>query len=404
MNDFYLTTLFVQFLTVLFYSVILFHYAQKFHQIYLRYWSFSAFALCVVVLSSFTATILISEGVVFNSVYRLADVFFLNLASFLHVYFLYIGTNNLIFNKKPNLKWLLIPLVVIFALAIIITLFKANSQIAEDRKLRYLFRNGIRYLINGAAFFAVGIYIISQRKEKILGKSIVSVFAIIHGLQMLVLFYVIFDYAVNGNSQYLQFVVQTFGIFELMIYSMIVIGMVMWLLEIEGNRGKKVSKVIYQSNKTDSVTGVGGLDEFKQYLRSSKKRQQGDFTLAILGTDPESELTLRTHPQCDHFLSALSKRTILAFPDVHFFGQIRRISFVVVLEEYSKDSLNRIKEIRRFLSSPLKIGEDEISMNTFAGAVKLRKHDSIDESIFSGFYALQQALEADEPFVLNKVK
>jgi signal transduction histidine kinase len=163
--------------------------------------------------------------------------FIAQLGSYLHIVFILIGSYQLVFNKpfNKNLTQFIIAVMAILAFVAII----AFSQDPEGENERYILRVGSRCLFTGTGFlFASLVVWMSPKFTRGVGHKILFIsFLVFSCYQLFYLFILVFD--LQGE--------QTFqpgarGLINLLMTTVMGMGMVMWLLEDEREKLNKANK------------------------------------------------------------------------------------------------------------------------------------------------------------------
>jgi signal transduction histidine kinase len=163
--------------------------------------------------------------------------FVAQLGSFLHITFILIGSYQLVFSKPFNrkLNYSLVSILSVLALVAAV----AFSQDPAKEELRYMLRIGSRCFVSGFGFLVAGIVVwMNPKFTKGLGQKILSSsFLVFSAYQLFVLFTVVFDVHGEQNLQ-----PGARGLVNLLMTSVMSMGMVMWLLEDEREKLSKANK------------------------------------------------------------------------------------------------------------------------------------------------------------------
>ncbi|UII34151.1 HAMP domain-containing histidine kinase [Fulvivirga ulvae] len=159
-------------------------------------------------------------------------------ASYIQTVLLFIGTWELINERKFQKSRLFMILLLAIALATVSGILFLNDTSASDE--RFFVRVSVRALITGAGFLATGIWIIITTSTfKGLGKKLLTVAFIVFGLEQI-------NYFIVGllpliGIEYKFPYVAHLGLLDFFLQALIGMGMVIWLLENERRDLKKAN-------------------------------------------------------------------------------------------------------------------------------------------------------------------
>lgn len=212
------------------------HFSLVYVRRFLRTWSTSWLAFSVYMIS--TVILMIDADL---EVLPPPGMLPVNLAaqvgSFLHIAFLLIGTYQLVRSKPVNRSVYRSIIAGVVVLGVVSVL--AFSQDPDAGYQRYLFRVGSRTIVSGFGFMLAGIVVWSNPKftrgvgQKLLFASLAAYSA----YQFFYMFMLVFD--LQGEQTLLP---GSRGLINLMMIAVMSMGMVMWLLEDEREKLRKVNK------------------------------------------------------------------------------------------------------------------------------------------------------------------
>ncbi|MEO1053218.1 MAG: hypothetical protein AAFX87_21480 [Bacteroidota bacterium] len=227
-----------QFLVSLMLAFIFFYFGRIYQRYHLNMWSASWVCFCFAILA---ITFLTIGPTVFQFDRKL--MLFISMitlsCNYLQLTFLSIGTYELIKEKKPSFKQIgrIIGATVFLAL---ISVLVGNGD-PDGAQLRYFLRIGFKACLVGLIFIFSGILTLTHRKfTKSMGQRVLGSAFTLYGLQHMLYFgfvinNIFFDTNVTAPPGY-------FGIIDLVLLSLMGIGMIMWLLEDERAKLEKTNK------------------------------------------------------------------------------------------------------------------------------------------------------------------
>lgn len=212
------------------------HFSLVYVRRFLRTWSRSWLAFSVYMASTVVLMVNAEEEVLpppgmlpFNITAQVG--------SFLHIAYLLIGSYQLVASKPVNrrLYRAIISGVIILGVASVL----AFSQDPDAGYQRYIFRVGIRSIVAGVGFLLAGLVVWRNPKfTRGVGQKMLFVsFAAYSAYQFFYMFMLVFD--LQGEQTLLP---GSRGLINLMMIAVMSMGMVMWLLEDEREKLRKVNK------------------------------------------------------------------------------------------------------------------------------------------------------------------
>jgi len=388
----FILTLLIQAISAFLIGGLLFHFAKIYQRQYLYYWSYSFFCLALFMACSFIALQFIGMNSSPSSLLRLANLFVMSMAGYLQIACLVIGTMSLIKDHRIS-KQTIVGLVMVCATgALFITLY--NNWAVEERSLRYLMRVGLRYLIAGIAFIGTAVYILRKDPNPLFGKKLVTVGFFTYGFEMAFLGWLTVENHLFGGSELLTVLVPYHGLFELMIYPLIALGLVVWLLEIERRHGQEVSEQLKHLNRTDRLTGLPNQEALKKYLKQwlNQAQKHETMTLTLFGADKMGRFNHGEGiDKGDMLLVALAKRLEILCKGQPFIGRLYGDVFVVIHSGYGNPQLKKVETLRSNLSRPFKISAKTYYLEVSSGSTKVSTEIGVDEMLKQANMALQSA-------------
>ncbi len=372
MTDSFVITLLVQACSAALIGWLLLYFARIYQRMYLHYWSYSFFSLTLFLLGSFFAILLVQLNHGPSSTLRLINLFILTTAGYLQIGFLVIGTQSLVNGTLINKKTLFRILVICVLIALIITLFKNWSP--DEVSLRYFTRIGLRYLVAGLACLGTAVFIIRNDPKPLIGKQLVTVGFFIYGFEMTFLGWLTAENHFLNGSELLFILAPYHGLFELLLYPMIGVGLIMWLLEVERIQSKQAFNKLKHLNTTDGLTGLPNQQALKTHLKqwANVATPKDKITMTLFGVDQMARFNDGEGIQKgDQLLVSLAKRLEFLCTGYSFYGRLYGDVFVLLLNNYSKAEIEKIKSLRKKLSRPFKLESKTFFLEVSAGSTKI---------------------------------
>lgn len=207
-------------------------YVRRFLRTWSRSWlAFSVYMISTVILMIYTdQDVLPPPGMLTFSIAA-------QVGSFLHIAYLLIGSYQLVRSKPVNRRLYLgiISGVVVFGVLSVL----AFSQDPDAGYQRYIFRIGFRSIVLGVGFLLAGIIVWMNPKftRGVGQKMLFASFVAYSAYQFFYMFMLVFD--LQGEQTLLP---GSRGLINLMMIAVMSMGMVMWLLEDEREKLRKVNK------------------------------------------------------------------------------------------------------------------------------------------------------------------
>lgn len=212
------------------------HFSLVYSRRFLRTWSRSWLAFAIYMIS--TVILMVNaEDEVFPPVGLVPLNIIVQLGSFLHIVYILIGSYQLVRSRPVNRRVYQGIVVGVAALAVLSVL--AFSENPEAGYERYISRVGSRSLVSGAGFLLAGIVVWMNPKftrgvgQKMLSASFVAYSAYQFFYILMLVFDLRDEQALLPGSR---------GLINLMMISVMSMSMVMWLLEDEREKLRKVNK------------------------------------------------------------------------------------------------------------------------------------------------------------------
>lgn len=393
MNNFFAATLFTQAISSVLIAWLLLHFAKIYQQKYLYYWSFSFFSLTTYLLGAQFGWLMLNHDLSAASPLRLTNLFISSTAGYLQIAFLVIGTMSLVNDTTSSRKTLWRLFIACLLIASFVTLFKNWSD--NDANLRYLVRVGLKYLVAGFAFLSTAIYILRKDPNPLLGKKLVTIGFFIYGFEMAFLGWLTIENYIFNGSELLMLLAPYHGLFELLLYPLIGVSLVMWLLEVERNRLQKSLIKLQNLNQTDGLTTLPNQQALQKHINTWQQIAKPDekLTLALVGVDKMQRINdAEGINKGDELLILLAKRLEYTCTGAYrFFGRLHGDVFVLLLSDNDNKQLAKVERLRKNLSRPFIVDKKKYHLEMSAGVKEVNPDASLEEVLHHASQALQFA-------------
>ncbi|MFC3192980.1 putative bifunctional diguanylate cyclase/phosphodiesterase [Marinicella sediminis] len=396
MADFFGYTLLAQAISTIMLGLLMLHFAREYQRKYLFYWSYSFISLAIYLSTVYISLVLLADLDMTTSVLKLSNLLIMLTAGYLQIAFLVVGTLSLVNGtqiSKRTILWLFLSCLII---ALTITLYK--NWTPTDVNLRYLTRVGLRYLTAGIACLYTAIYILRKDPNPLFGKKLVTIGFFVYGFEMAFLGWLTVENYLFDGSTLLPILVPYHGLFELLMYPLIGISLVMWLLDVERMRVQQSSEKLMNLNHTDGLTGLPNQAALQKHLSVWKQnaRTGERLTLALIGVDKMQRINdAEGIKKGDELMVQLAKRLeFLCTGRYRFFGRLHSDVFVVILNGGDKTQTNKTEKLRHSLSRPFKQEGKTYHLEMSAGITKISNQLKISFVLHQANQALQAAKQS----------
>ncbi len=371
---------------------VMHHYANVYQQQYLRLWAYSFLSLTVFLFCAYLAVSIRSNPLLNEEWIILTNVMLMTTAGYLQILFLLLGTRELVFHRTVRPRSMLMISTAVVLFSVLVSLIGAFDP--DGSSLRYLMRIGLRYIAAGIAFLLAVWIMFRFDRSTSTGKRIVMTFFALYGIEMTIIGSFNLQYFVTGSSVYLADTVRYHGLFELLVYSMVGVGLVIWLLETERTRMKKTKRKLSFLDKTDNLTGIAN----RAGLKHAVNRWQGAtdspsrLQFVLFGVDQFNRInTADGLRRGDEVLVNLARRISFLLANARFVGRLNSDIFVALIDRRNKADLAKIEHLRKELSRPVYIGTRVYHVEFSAGLTEIGLQDDLDLAIMESNLALQSA-------------
>jgi len=317
-------------------TVVVLRLHRVYNRTYLRHMALSWAALAVYFFASAIALAAAITGVAASSPTRLAASMISLVAGYWQVAWLVIGTTEVSYGGWITRRKELYVLGVCAAVAIVTPLLYVTDPAASSQRL--FLRFGIKSLVTGLAFVAVGIAVHQARRGKFLGRGMVTFAFVAYGLQQLIYFAFTTHQLSSDHyspiGPYLTFV-------DFFLLMMIGLGTVVWLLEAERDRVARATRTIDYLANFDPVTGLPNRRAFLERvgLATEQVRAERAGTLLTLDVDGFSAINdTLGRAAGDRLLHALSERITAALDTNDLLARVGDDEIAVFLPDVRSES------------------------------------------------------------------
>jgi diguanylate cyclase (GGDEF)-like protein len=398
MGNYFNVILIFQAISAVLIGWLLLHFAKLYQRAYLFYWSISFFCLNIYLIAVYISSQLSAYNLDPSSLPRLINLFLLSTAGYLQIAFLMTGTITLVRGATLSNKALIRILVVCMLIAASITLFKNWTDASDDANLRYLIRVGLRYLVAGMACIGTAIYILRYDAKPLLGKKLVTIGFFVYGFEMGFLGWLTLENFIFGESAVLLIFAPYHGLFELLLYPFICVGLVVWLLEVERIRRQQSFEKLQNLNQTDGLTGLPSQRALHKHLQNWQQLAQplNRLTLTLIGIDQMQRFNdAEGIKKGDEIITTLAKRLeFLCIGGFRFFGRLHGDVFVIISRGFGDEQLNKAQKLRSSFSRPLKIKNKTYYLEMSAGSTSVTPDLSVETILHQASQALQLAKQS----------
>ncbi len=343
-------------------------------------------------LGAFFGVYMVEQAYAPSSVLRMSNLFVMSTFGYLQVAFLVIGTLSFVKDTNINKTTILRLTIACLLIALFVTFFKNWSQ--ADSELRYFIRVGLRYLVAGIACIGTAIYILKNDPKPLIGKQLVTIGFFTYGFEMTFLGWLTAENYLFNGSQLLGLMAPYHGLFELLLYPMIGASLVVWLLEVERQRGQVATEKLQHLNQTDGLSGLPNSRALNKHLKdwSQLAKQQEKLTLALFGIDQMQRINDGDGIKIgDQLLTSFAKRLEFLSTGFRFYGRLHGDVFVVILGGYGKEQQNRVETLRKSLSRPFKLKSKTYHLEVSSGLTQVQPNIPTDQILLHANQALQAA-------------
>jgi hypothetical protein len=212
----------------LIFAAVLSHFERRDNRDYLHFWIWSWLAFAAYTFGV-TVSRLMPVGEV-SSPARIALTAVSLTAGFLQVIWFLLGAYEFAGRRRLTTRWLLPSFGVALLLGLVLTLAWVDDPAA--RAWRYLARVGVRSLVTGVGFVVAAFWFGRMNKDRWnFGRGLLPVALILYGMDQTLFF--ILGLPIDGAFDNFQRVQLAYGYLDLLLLSLVGLGMLLWMLENE---------------------------------------------------------------------------------------------------------------------------------------------------------------------------
>lgn len=308
-------------------AALLMYFFYTFRHAFLHHWACSALALAMYLGASAAALGLYWAGPGYEFVRFLCSGVSLG-AAYPHVVWLMIGTweavNHTTVRRRVEIS--LVGAAAMFGI-LTATIGAFDSQSAD---LRILLRVEFRYALTGIAFLVAGILLWrAQRRARLVGARISAIGFCLFGLQML---HVVGINLAQRAGYPPPFYFSYAGLIDFLFQSVIALGIVVWLLELQQQRTRKAHSDLEHARLHDTTTGLPNremlIDQIGELIDRTGSRR---IAVVSLGMNRFAMLNRALGWQrTEHIMKEISGRLHEAISQRCALGRISDRDFVIV--------------------------------------------------------------------------
>ncbi len=363
-------------------AVIILHYHKNYQRPYLKFWALSFFALSAFLVTSACVLWLVKVGYQHTQV----SVYLISLirvnAGFFQILWLLVGIYTLYFNKalsSATLNRLYVSSLLVATILASLYAFDPDSGL-----LRNTLRTGSRYLLGGMAFFSSAILLFLAHFRSSLGRMLVGSAFLFYGAEMFFLGVLNVRMLMGYDWQLLSMLVKYHGLFELLIYPVIGLGLVIWLLEHERYKSQAISAKLASIDFADPLTGLANRKGFEQVIRKWQLTHQDSnqsLLIILIGIDQFKRFNISGGiKQGDDILIAVANRIGLELSGLADKARIEGDTFACIIENRNQTT-KEIELLRRRISRVMHLNGQNFHIDTSFGVSVLTAKDSVEDSI-----------------------
>jgi len=382
----------VQLVSAVIIGTVIFHYYRLYQREYLRDWSYSFAALAVYLVMAIALAYFARTGLKYTEPGMfILSIFKLN-AGYLQITWLLLGTYLLFRPASPmaQKRRLLITMVVLLALSLA-CLYAFDPDGGFQRNA---IRSGSRYLLGGLAFLGAAYALYRYAKNRSLGKLLVSSAFAVYGSELTLMGVLNIRMLLGYDWQLLTQLVRYHGIFELLIYPVIGLGLVIWLLENERRKRQQIYEKLAAVSHSDPLTGLANREGFEAQLHNWQKSHpanQARILVVLLGVDQFKRINeAEGVRQGDEVLVAIADRMKEELVAVANKARISGDVFACLLTD-ELANVENLEWLRRRFSRPLIINQQKLHIDISLGAAWLTDEETYHQVLINAQRALQKA-------------
>jgi len=306
---------------------LLLYFFNTFRHAFLHHWACSSLALAMYLGASAAALGLYWSGPGYAFARFLCSGISLG-AAYPHVVWLMIGTWEAVHQRTVSRRFELSLVGVAAMFGILSAVIGSFDPEAAD--LRSLLRVELRYLLTGLAFLTAGVLLWrAQRSAPMVGARLGAIGFCLFGLQM---FHVVGLSLAQGAGYEPPFYFSYVGLIDFLFQSVIALGIVVWLLELQQQRARRAHSELEHVRLHDPTTGLPNremlIDQIAEIIDRTGERR---IAVVSLGMNRFTMLNRALGWQrTEHIMRDVSLRVHEAISQRCALGRISDRDFVIV--------------------------------------------------------------------------
>lgn len=303
----FFTSLLAQACGALVLALLLVGFYRTYRRDYLRQWALSWWARCVYLVGSGASVFLL--GAPASSPGRLLLSGLTLSAGYWEVAWLLYGTYEVTSGRTVHRSRQRVVLAALVALA----LGTVALTLPLRPEARFLGRVGLRALLAAAAFLFAGVAVLRRRGPPALGQRLLGIAFVIYGLRQLEIVVTAFVTYRGTDLPYTAYL----GPLDLLLQTLIGLGLVVWLLEEERRRSEQGRRTLEHLAYHDPLTGLPNRNQLLETLGQALAGTSGAGPLAVAYLDLDRfRLINESLGQAagDHLLTAAALRLRRSLP------------------------------------------------------------------------------------------
>ena len=371
-------SLLVQAVGALVLAVLLAVFHRVYGRDYLRQWAWSWWALCVYLVASGLSIYLIPRSSPLAPDRLLLSAVSL-VAGYWEVAWLLFGTYEVATGRvleRRLRRGVLAGLLALSLASLLLTLTVTPT-------VRLVGRFGLRSLLASLAFLLAGVAVLRHgRRQASLGRRLVGVAFLLYGLRLL-------EYVATALLTFFEVRLDYtayLGPLDLLLQSLIGLGLVVWLLEEERRRLVEAGRQIEHLAYHDPLTGLPNRNQFLETLRQAIARAGPGGRLAVAFLDLDRFKVINDslgHAAGDLLLQAVAERLRTNLRSAETLARLGGDEFVVLLADFGgpAELLRALDRLLVVLRQPFALQGKEVFSTGSLGVARYPEDGEVPEEL-----------------------
>jgi diguanylate cyclase (GGDEF)-like protein len=240
------------------------------------------------------------------------------------------------------------------------------------------------------SFIAAAVYLFQKLPFKNPGQTLVILSFSVLGAEMTILGLL----SLTRRFDILGTLVTYHGAVELLAYSVIGLGLVMWLLDSERKQRQAIRKRLNYLGNHDPLTDLINREGFEQSIvqwQSAQSQQEDDLKVVLFGIDKFKRINEAGGVKLgDEVLVSMAARFQLLSNNAIARARLTGDVFACLMSD-SLSSPEQLERIRKKLSKPVQLTHQRFHIDMSVGAAKLEPSKNVETIMLDAQRALQQA-------------